>query len=141
MKIMKNLQKKRTSKRTYPTRICIKPDCTSEFVPTDSRQVYCSKQHRIDTHNDKRKIVDKFENEFRTKAKNNKIILMKIFCCEEYNLNGYINHSILKYEGYDFSIFHIKKFEIKSNREIAFCYNYGLLLIDSENKNYKIYIV
>ena len=40
-----------------------------EFIPTDGRQVYCSSQHRIDSNNDKRKVIDKIESDFKKKSK------------------------------------------------------------------------
>jgi hypothetical protein len=110
-----------------------------EFIPTDARQIYCSGQHRIDNNNDKRKIVDSIEKDFNKTAKNNRRILIKIVNCEEYKSYGFIQYSILKYEGYDFGVFHNAKIEKKTNREVKFCYGYGILLIDSEKRNYKIY--
>jgi hypothetical protein len=68
--------KKRISNRTYPSKLCKKEGCYTEFIPTDGRQVYCCSQHRIDSNNDKRKIVDKFESEFIKAARNNKMVLI-----------------------------------------------------------------
>jgi hypothetical protein len=137
--IQKEVTRTRHSNRVYPTRICEKPDCNLEFIPTDARQIYCSGQHRIDNNNDKRKIVDSIEKDFTKTAKNNKRILIKIFNSEEYKKYGFIQYSILKYEGYDFGVFHNAKIEEKTGREIKFCYDYGILLLDSEKRNYKIY--
>ncbi|MGL2963845.1 hypothetical protein ACSVH2_08525 [Flavobacterium sp. RSB2_4_14] len=130
---------KRVSNRRYPIRYCKKQDCNEAFIPTDARQIYCCEQHRIDYNNDKRKIVDKIESDFTKKAKNNKSILIKILNSKEYIRDGVINISILQYEGYDFGIFHSIKIEEKTKKEMKFCYEYGVLLKDSENKNYIIY--
>lgn len=137
--IQKEVTRTRHSNREYPTRVCEKPDCNLEFIPTDARQIYCSGQHRIDTNNDKRKIVDSIEIDFIKKAKKNKRILIKIGNSEAYIRNGFIHFSILKYEGYAFDIFHNSKMDTRINREIKFCYDYGICLIDSEKRNYKIY--
>jgi hypothetical protein len=134
----KKIIKRRISNRTYPSRYCIKPECNLEFIPTDSRQIYCSKQHQIDTNNDKRKIVDSIDKNFTKTAKNNKRILIKIDSSEEYKTLGYITGSILKYEGYDHDVFHSIKWESETNREVKFCYEYGLMLLDSEKNIYKI---
>ena len=69
--IKKKTSRQRVSNRTYPPKLCKKPDCNFEFIPTDGRQVYCNAQHRIDSNNDKRKIIDKFESDFNKKARNN----------------------------------------------------------------------
>lgn len=44
---------KRESKRRYPGQPCA--HCGTLFIPTDSRQKYCSRQHGIDHRNDDRK--------------------------------------------------------------------------------------
>lgn len=136
--IKKEFKRTRHSNRVYPPKLCQKPDCNLEFIPTDARQIYCSKQHQIDSNNDKRKIVDSIEKDFTKAAKSNKRILIKVRSSREYQNIGYINHSILRYEGYDFDVFHTIKIEEKTNREVKFCYDYGICLVDSENKNYKI---
>ena len=63
---------------------------------------------------------------------------MKIFNSEEYKARGYITGSILRYEGYDHDVFHSIKWESETNREVKFCYDYGLMLLDSEKDIYKI---
>lgn len=138
MKKKKELMNKRFSNRQYPTRNCNKTDCKELFIPTDARQIYCCKQHRIDYNNDKRKIADNIESEFTKKVKNNKRILIKILSSNEYKRDSVINESILLYEGYDFSIYHKTVFDSKTKREVKICYEYGILLKDTENKNFKI---
>lgn len=135
----KKIQKRqRFSNRIYPPKLCKKQDCNTEFVPTDGRQVYCNAQHRIDSNNDKRKIVDKFESDFKKKARNNKLVLKKIKESAYYIELEVANKPLLKYEGYDFSIYHRKQIETNTRREIQICYDYGLILIDALNENYKI---
>ena len=109
-----------------------------EFIPTDGRQVYCSAQHRIDSNNDKRKVVDKIESDFIKSARNNKLILIKIEKSVFYIKSGVANKSLLLYEGYDFGVYHKKGREKGTNREVLICYDYGLVLIDANNENYKI---
>ena len=77
---MKNkIQKRqRFSNRTYPPKLCKKQDCNTEFVPTDGRQVYCNAQHRIDSNNDKRKVIDKIESDFLDLGANNNIGWLKV---------------------------------------------------------------
>ena len=135
---MKKLNQKRASNRTYPPKLCKKNDCNLEFIPTDGRQVYCNAQHRIDSNNDKRKVIDELESEFNKKAKNNKQALMKIEKSLSYLKSGVVSKSLLIYEGYDFGIYHRKQIEISTNREIQICYDYGLILIDAFKEYYKI---
>lgn len=135
----KETKRTRYSNRTYLTRLCQKTDCNSDFIPTDSRQIYCSKQHQIDANNDKRKLVDLIEKNFTKIAKNNKRILIKIINNEDYKMQGHIEYAILKYEGFNHDIFHSIKLESRTNREVKFCYDYGLMLVDSVKNIYKIY--
>lgn len=135
---MKKINQKRYSNRTYPPKLCKKPDCHLEFIPTDGRQIYCNAQHRIDTNNDKRKIIDEIESDFNKKAKNNKKVLMKIEKSTPYIKSGAVNKSLLEYESYDFSIYHRKRIEKNIGREVLICYDYGLMLLDALNENYKI---
>ena len=134
----KEIKRTRHSNRVYPPKFCQKPDCNLEFIPTDSRQIYCSKQHQIDTNNDKRKKVDSIEKNFTKIAKNNNRILIKIDSSEEYKTRGYVHSSILKHDSYNHGVFHFVKFESETNREVKFCFDYGLMLIDSEKYIYKI---
>jgi hypothetical protein len=136
--IKKNSIKQRFSNRTYPQKLCKKPDCNTEFIPTDGRQVYCSSQHRIDSNNDKRKVIDKIESDFKKKAKKNKHIMIKISESAYYIKSGFVNKTLLIYEGFEFPIYHRKQIDSETNREVQICYDYGLVLIDGENDNYKI---
>lgn len=134
----KEVIRKRHSNRVYPPKFCSKPDCSEEFVPTDSRQIYCSKQHQIDANNDRRKIVDSYESDFNKGAKNNRKISIKVYNSPEYKSRGFIHYSILKYEGYDFDIFHSIKKDAASGVEVKFCFEYGLLLTNPEKQMFKI---
>jgi hypothetical protein len=111
-----------------------------EFVPTDSRQVYCSSQHRIDSNNDKRKVIDKIESDFTSRAKCNEKILIKIIGSPFYIKNGFTHSIFLDHEGYDFETFHFIEYDEETDREIQFCYKHGIFLIDAERKYFKIII-
>lgn len=134
-------QHKRISNRTYPSKLCKKEECKTEFIPTDSRQVYCCSQHRIDSNNDKRKVIDKFESEFTKKAKKNRFVLIKISASDYYKKRDYVEKGLLLYEGYEFPIYHSKELEHGTNRDILVCYEYGLILIDASKEIYKIEII
>jgi hypothetical protein len=134
-------QLKRISNRTYPPKLCKKTDCNLEFIPTDGRQVYCNAQHRIDSNNDKRKVVDRFESAFKTKAKKNRLVLKKIYESGFYIQHGLVQKALLSYEGYEFPIYHRKEREKETNREILVNYEYGLILIDASKEIYKIDLV
>ncbi len=136
--IKKKTKKQRFSNRTYPPKLCKKLDCNMEFVPTDGRQVYCNAQHRIDNNNDKRKIIDEIESDFKKKAKKNKQIMIKIKGSVNYIKSGVANKTLLIYEGFEFPIYHRKQIDTETNREIQICYDYGLILIDAKNDNYII---
>ena len=123
--IKKNSIKQRFSNRTYPQKLCKKPDCNMEFIPTDGRQVYCSSQHRIDSNNDKRKVIDKIESDFKKKAKKNKHIMIKISESAYYIKSGFVNKTLLIYEGFEFPIYHRKQIDSETNREVQICYDYG----------------
>jgi hypothetical protein len=136
--IKKKTKKQRFSNRTYPPKLCKKLDCSMEFVPTDGRQVYCNAQHRIDNNNDKRKMIDEIESDFKKKAKKNKQIMIKIKGSVNYIKSGVANKTLLIYEGFEFPIYHRKQIDTETNREIQICYDYGLILIDTKNDNYII---
>ncbi|MEY2738096.1 MAG: hypothetical protein RL259_5 [Bacteroidota bacterium] len=131
---------KRISNRTYPSKLCKKEGCYTEFIPTDGRQVYCCSQHRIDSNNDKRKIVDKFESEFIKAARNNKKVLILLHEKESYLNSGIVSASLLELFDYDHSIHHRIVVDEATKREIKFCFNYGLTPVDSEKKLFKIVI-
>lgn len=134
----KKVIRKRHSNREYSPKLCAKPDCGLEFIPTDARQIYCSKQHQIDSNNDKRKIVDSIEKDFTKAAKNNKRILIKIYNSSLYLSRGSIGYSVLQYEGYSFETFHFSRKENQTGEEMYFCFDYGLTLINYEKQLYRI---
>ncbi len=134
----KEIIRKRYSNRVYPPKICSKQDCNEEFIPTDSRQIYCCRQHQIDSNNDKRKIVDSFESIFNKTAKSNKQILFQVFNSDEYIKNGYVHAAVLKYLNFDFDIFHSIIVDEYSGVEVKFCYEFGFCLINVEKQLFKI---
>lgn len=138
--IRKNIIRQRVSNRTYPPKLCKKNDCNLEFIPTDGRQVYCNAQHRIDSNNDKRKVIDKIDSNFAASVKNNEKILIKINGSPYYIKNGFTHLIFLEHEGYDFETFHCIEYDDETDREIHFCYKHGIVLIDAEKKHFKIII-
>jgi hypothetical protein len=138
MKRNKNLIKRRESNRRYPLRKCKKPDCSGEFTPYDSRQIYCCEQHRIDFNNDKRKLKEAINIYFLKRANSNRAILNKIKTCDFYKENGYSTKFLLDHEGYDFSTYHRIMINKKTGREVHVCYDYALELIDAKQKIFSI---
>jgi hypothetical protein len=135
----KEVTRTRHSNREYPLRFCEKPDCNLEFIPIDGRQIYCNAQHRIDSNNDKRKIVDKIESDFNKRVRNNKQILKKIKISVYYIKNGYTHLVFLEHENYDFGSFHRVVYNEEYKREISYCYEYGIMMIDAEKKQFLIF--
>ena len=134
----KEVIKRRHSNRVYPPRYCSKPDCGEEFVPTDSRQIYCSKQHQIDANNDRRKAVNSYELLFNKLVKSNRQTLFQIFNGDEYMTKGCVHATVLKYLNYDFDIFHSIIVDEYSGLEVKFCFEYGLCLVNVEKQLFKI---
>lgn len=101
--------------------------------------MYCNAQHRIDSNNDKRKVIDELEREFNKKAKNNKQALMKIEKSVYYIKNGYTHLFFLEHENYDFNSFHRVVYNEEYKREIHYCYEYGIMMLDTEKKQFLIF--
>lgn len=135
---MKKELKKRTSNRRYPIRKCKKTSCQDEFTPSDSRQIYCCEQHRIDFNNDRRKLKESIDLSFLKIVKKNRAVLHKIALSIFYKKNGFVHKSLLDYESYDFKIFHQIIINQKTQKEVQICYDYGLELIDPINQNFSI---
>ena len=138
MKQKKNIVEKRISNRRYPIRKCKKPDCQEYFVPSDSRQIYCCEQHRIDFNNDKRKLKEAINIFFLKIVKSNRAILNKIKTSDFYKENGYSTKFLLDHEGYDFSTYHRIIINKKTGREVHVCYDYALELIDAKQEFFSI---
>lgn len=101
--------------------------------------MYCNAQHRIDSNNDKRKVIDELESEFNKKAKNNKQILKKNEESVYYIKNGYTHLIFLEHENYDCSSFHRVVYNEEYKREINYCYEYGIMMLDTEKKQFLIF--
>lgn len=138
MKRDKNLIKRRESNRRYPLRKCKKPDCQEYFVPSDSRQIYCGEQHRIDFNNDKRKQKEAINIFFLKRANSNRAILKKIKTSAFYKKHGYAPKFLLDYEGYYFDTYHTFIINEKTGREAHVCYDYALELIDAKEEFFSI---
>ena len=138
MKRDKNLIKRRESNRRYPLRKCKKPDCQEYFVPSDSRQIYCCEQHRIDFNNDKRKLKEAINIFFLKRANSNRAILKKIKTSAFYKKHGYADKFLLDYEDYDFDTYHTIVINKKTGREVYVCFEYALELIDAKKEFFSI---
>jgi IMP cyclohydrolase len=130
MKEKKNTIKKRVSNRRYPERICKKPDCQENFVPSDARKIYCCDQHRVDFNNDKRKLKESFTVCFLKNVKTNRNILEKVKKSSYYKEKGYVSKQFLDYEEYDYKTYLQVIINKKTGREVHVCYDYTLELID-----------
>jgi hypothetical protein len=130
----KNLLDKRISKRRYPIRKCKKPDCQEDFVPSDSRKIYCCEQHRVDFNNDKRKQKEAITNLFLKKIKSNEAILEKIKISDFYNERKGVFKLLLDYEYYDFKYYHQIIINKKTGYEAHVCFGYILELVDPEKQ-------
>ena len=140
MKQKINQINRRISKRRYPLRKCKKNDCQEDFVPTESRQIYCCEQHRIDFNNDKRKQKEAITVLFLNKLKNNEAILKKIIRSDYYNKHKCVNKSLLDYEGYDFKYYHQILINQLTGHEGHVCFGYILELVDPEKQIFIIEI-
>jgi hypothetical protein len=138
MKRNKNLIKRRESNRRYSLRKCKKPDCQEYFVPSDSRQIYCGEQHRIDFNNDKRKQKEAITIMFLKIAKSNEAILKKIRISDYYLKHNGVFIPLLDYEGYNFDFYHKKMINKKSGNEVYVCFGYSIELVDPENQKFVI---
>lgn len=138
MKQKKYTLNKRVSNRRYPIRKCKKPDCQEDFVPSDSRQIYCCEQHRIDFNNDKRKLKDAITIIFLNKIKNNEAILKKIEKSEHYKKINGVHKPLLDYEEYDFKYYHEIIINEKTGNEAHVCFGYSIELVHPEKQFFVI---
>ena len=134
----KNISKKRVSNRRYPLRMCKKPDCQEGFAPSDSRQIYCCEQHRIDFNNDKRKQKEAITVLFLKKVKRNEAILAKVIMSDYYIQKKGIYKSLLDYEGYDFKYYHQKIINSVTGYDSHVCFDYIIDLVDPNEQFFKI---
>ena len=138
MKDKNNTIKKRVSNRRYPLQKCKKPDCHESFEPSDSRQIYCCEQHRIDFNNDKRKLKESFTACFLKNVKTNRNILEKVKKSSYYKEKGYVSKQFLDYEEYDFTTYLQVIINKKTGREVHVCYDYCIELIDTIKQIFSI---
>jgi hypothetical protein len=129
---------KRISKRRYSEVLC--KQCNLPFTPTDARQKFCTTQHRIDYHNDKRKIEDKPYKDFKHIHKNNYKTLVKIYYSPHYQSYQVVDESFLTLEDFQHNHFHERGVSIASGRFIYYTFDLGIEFIGNENnKIYKIH--
>ena len=123
--------KKRISNRKYKESMC--KQCNNSYTPTDARQLFCSTQHRIDYHNDKRKIEDKPYKEFKEINKRNYKILKNIFNSDNYKIHQVVHETLLTQLGYRLDHYHKVEISTISGNKIFFTFDYGLEFIGDEN--------
>ena len=129
---------KRLSKRTYPAIECLQ--CRSSFIPTDARQKFCCEQHRIDFHNDQRKIKEAPFKKLNARVLKNEAILGKIFLrFDENNPVKSFHKTLLNYEGYDFEINHERGISPSTNNEIEWFFYYGLEVADRQKQTFIVH--
>lgn len=128
--------KTRFSNRVYPERKCL--HCGFSFVPKDRRQLYCSKQHKIDAGNDKRILMNRtrFRNEkhLRTidrtlealEARMTKLKL-KTISLNELLLAGIDRFDLL-----------VEQSQGENNVIIRWFYEYGLQVVDQKATIFRI---
>ena len=126
---------KRLSNRVYPSKEC--PQCSQSFEPTDARQKFCCEQHRIDYHNDQRKIKEAPFKKVTGRIKKNEQILGKIFVrFDGMNSVVPVSKSLLDYEEYDFQINHERSINPATNSEIEWFFYYGLEVADRQKHTF-----
>ncbi len=136
-KLVKRVAKIRVSKRTFPPRKC--PQTGIEFIPTDKRQVYVSKQAQIDHNNDQRAIKQKELNEFTTRLKVNRDVLKKGFeKLEELKQNA-IGKDILLFAGLDFSTYSSLEKNSRTGMLVYWSVDYGIEGLNNDNKTFIIH--
>ena len=129
---------KRISKRQHPEAIC--KQCNHPFTPTDARQKYCTPQHRIDYHNDKRKVEDKPYKDFSLIHKKNYKILVEIFNSAQYQKNQIVHENLLTHLGFKHNYYHTVGFNKESGQKVLQIKDYGIEFIGDVNKKmYKIH--
>ena len=125
------------SKRTYPKRKC--PFCKELFVPTDSRQIYCSQQHQINFNNDRQKRKEAPIRELNKLLKQNAAILKKLKERQKQLLWANVPMHFLEYEGFQREVFDEMNYNKESNQPIYWSLDYGLESLDSNGTNYIIH--
>lgn len=129
---------KRISNRIYKERIC--PQCGEPFIPIDARQIFCCEQHRIDFHNDQRKIKNAPLKKLTARILKNDTILKKIFTLvEEKKAANIINKTLLEYEHYDFEIYYERGINAQTKRIIDWFFYYGLEAADADPKTFIVH--
>jgi hypothetical protein len=128
--------KRRESKRRYPEQSCA--HCGMSFIPTDSRQKYCSKQHGIDYRNDdrKRKNQNRFIIEKSLRHCDNQ--LEKALRRLEQLKKDTISLESLELLGVDITLA-TQQMLYEKNKMIRWFHFYGLELVDAVSERFKIH--
>ncbi len=125
------------SKRTYPKRKC--PFCKELYIPADSRQVYCCRQHQINFNNDRYKKREAPIREQYLLLKQNAAILKKIKeRLEQLGLDN-VTKDLLVYEGFQREIFDHLNYSQITKQPIYWSLGYGLESKDSKSEIFIIH--
>jgi hypothetical protein len=127
---------KRISKRIYEKRIC--KQCCEEFIPDDARKIFCREQHRIDYHNDQRRIKSAPLKDLYFRMINNEKILKKFYeALLEYKQES-LSIDFLLLDKYDLTV-PCETSISKNGNKIEWQLSYGLEGIDQQRKLFKIH--
>ncbi len=119
--------------------MCKKKGCDNSFTPTDRRQLYCCPQHRIDHNNDERAIKSMPVIALTEILKNNQRILeVAQQALTDIKDNSMLTSECLKFIGYDWQYSTDRTKNIITEREITWCYHYG---IEAENDSASRFIL
>jgi len=125
------------SKRTYPKQKC--PFCKEFFVPTDSRQIYCSQQHRINFNNVNYKQTEAHIREHNKLLKQNAAILKKLKERQKQLLWANVPSHLLEYEGFQREVFNRRSKNENLKYPIYWYLDYGLEQLDNNGTDFIIH--
>jgi hypothetical protein len=127
---------KRISKRRYDEKKC--KQCGGSFIPTDGRQVFCTRQHGVDYNNDLRKTRAVPLKKLIRRLIHNEAVLRKIFTSiQDQNLQQSFSMDLLRYEQFDFEISHERGRNPTTNNEVEWYFYFGLET-DVEKKRFTV---
>ncbi len=126
----------RPSNRVYSKRRCKQSGV--EFTPTDARQIFSSAQHRIDYHNDLRRIKNEPAKKIIDGISKNAKILEKAYKFMNENKQDKIAVSFLQYDGFDFTM-PCETLVSEAGNTIQWYLDYGFEGIDKEKKLFYVH--
>ena len=126
MKKIDKMPPEKISKRRYPPMKCKKEGCDIMFIPSDSRQIFCCVQHRIDHNNDKRKEISKPFNDHIKKLKHNEAVLKKAYDMIKITGNNKAALQLLDYEQFNHNCFTNLTKNQETGKMVYWVNNYGI---------------